>query len=51
MMSCEIIKTNIPSLLVGRLSADESHRVLRHMEECMLCRNEIEELALSLLAF
>jgi hypothetical protein len=43
-MSCEIIKTNIPSLLAEELSADERRRVLRHMEECSLCRAEMAEL-------
>jgi hypothetical protein len=44
MMSCEIIKTNIPSLLAGELTGDERRRVLRHMEECCLCRAEVSEL-------
>jgi hypothetical protein len=43
MMSCEIIKTNIPSLLTGELTGDEHQRMLRHMEECSLCRTEMSE--------
>lgn len=41
---CENIKTNIPSLLADELSRDESDRMLRHMEECAQCRNEMAEL-------
>ncbi len=43
-MDCENIKTNIPSLLADELSRDESDRMLRHMEECAQCRNEMAEL-------
>ncbi len=43
-MSCEIIKTNIPSLLAGELSGDERRRVIRHMEACSRCRAEMAEL-------
>lgn len=43
-MSCEIIKTNMPSLLAGELTVDEHSRMLRHMEACHLCRTEMEEL-------
>ncbi len=43
-MSCEDIKTNIPSLLGKELSSDECHRMLRHMQGCTPCRNEMEEL-------
>jgi hypothetical protein len=44
MMSCESIKTNIPSLLAEELSADERHRMLLHLEECSLCHDEMAEL-------
>jgi hypothetical protein len=44
MMSCEIIKTNVPSLLAGELTGDGRRMVLRHMEECSLCRAEMAEL-------
>jgi hypothetical protein len=43
MMSCEIIKNDIPSLLAGELSGDEHSRMIRHMEECSLCRAEMSE--------
>lgn len=43
-MSCESIKTNLPSLLTEELPSDERHRVLRHMEDCALCRKDVEEL-------
>ncbi len=43
-MDCENIKTNIPSLLADELSRDDSDRMLRHMEECAQCRNEMAEL-------
>jgi hypothetical protein len=43
-MNCERIKANIPSLLTEELPADESNRVLRHMEECDLCRQEYSDL-------
>ena len=44
MMSCEIIKTSIPSLLAGELPRDEHQRMLHHVEECSLCRAEMSEL-------
>ena len=43
-MSCEIIKTNVPSLLARELTGDERRMVLRHMEECGRCRAEMSEL-------
>ena len=43
-MSCEIIKNDIPSLLAGELTGDEHSRMLRHLEECSLCRAEMAEL-------
>ncbi len=43
-MSCESIKTNIPSLLTEELPADERNMLLRHIEECDSCRQEIVEL-------
>ncbi len=43
-MSCEIIKANIPSLLTEELPADEHNRLLRHMEECDSCRQEMVDL-------
>ncbi len=43
-MSCETIKANIPSLLTEDLPADEHNRLLRHMEECNLCHQEMVDL-------
>jgi hypothetical protein len=40
-MNCELIKANIPSLQTEDLPADERNRVLRHVEECDLCRQEM----------
>jgi len=42
-MNCELIKSNIPSLLNEELPADERKRVLRHMEECDSCRREMAD--------
>jgi hypothetical protein len=43
-MDCELIKANIPSLLAEELPADERNRVLRHLEECTVCHQEMAEL-------
>jgi hypothetical protein len=43
-MMCESIKTNIPSLLVEEISPNDRVEILRHMEGCRQCRNEMEEL-------
>jgi hypothetical protein len=43
MMSCEIIKNDIPSLLAGEMTGDEHSGILRHMETCSLCRTEMSE--------
>ena len=43
-MSCEIIKTDMPSLLTEELSADERHGMFLHLEECGLCRDEMAAL-------
>jgi hypothetical protein len=43
-MDCELIKAYIPSLLAEELPADERKRVLRHMEECTVCHQEMAEL-------
>jgi hypothetical protein len=43
-MNCEFIKANIPSLLTEELPADERKRVLRHMDECTVCHQEMVEL-------
>jgi hypothetical protein len=43
MMSCEIIKNDIPSLLAGEMTGDEHSGMLRHMEACSLCRTEMSE--------
>jgi Putative zinc-finger len=43
-MKCESIKTNIPSLLAEDISPDERIEMLRHMEGCRQCRNEMEEM-------
>jgi Putative zinc-finger len=42
-MNCELIKSNIPSLLNEELPADERHRVIRHIEECDSCRREMAD--------
>jgi hypothetical protein len=33
-MDCEHIKSNIPSLLAGELSADERNEAIKHVEIC-----------------
>jgi hypothetical protein len=43
-VSCEIIKSNIPSLLTEELPADERNRLLRHIDECESCRQEMIDL-------
>jgi len=43
-MNCELIKANIPALLTEELPADERNRVLRHMEECTVCHQEMVDL-------
>ena len=43
-MNCELIKANIPSILTEELPADERNRVLRHMEECTVCHQEMVDL-------
>ncbi len=43
-MSCETIKANIPSLLTEELPADERNMLLRHIEECDSCRQEMVDL-------
>lgn len=43
-MSCERTKTNIPLLLAGELFPDERKEMLRHLEVCPHCRQEIEEM-------
>jgi hypothetical protein len=43
-MNCELIKANLPSLLAEELPADERNRMLRHLEECAVCRQEMAEL-------
>ncbi len=43
-MSCQSIKTNIPSFLTEELSRDEYDRMLGHMKTCALCRQEMKDL-------
>jgi hypothetical protein len=43
-VSCEIIKSNIPSLLTEELPADKHNRMIRHIKECDSCRREMVEL-------
>ncbi len=43
-MNCELIKAKIPSLLTEELPAHERNRVLRHMEECTVCHQEMVDL-------
>lgn len=43
-MDCEKIKTYIPGLLTGELASDENKELLKHMEGCTQCRQEMEEL-------
>jgi hypothetical protein len=43
-VSCEIIKTYIPSLLTEELPVDERNRLLRHIEDCDSCRQEMVDL-------
>ena len=43
-MNCEVIKADIPSLLTEELPADERNRMLRHMEECSVCHQEMMDL-------
>lgn len=43
-MGCDNIRTNIPLLLAEELSPDECHKLLNHMEGCIGCRQEMEEL-------
>jgi hypothetical protein len=44
MMSCEIIKTDMPALLAEELSEDERCRIRLHLEDCSLCRTEMAAL-------